>query len=231
MGRHGHNSEVLGRKLTTSSGRPTTPNRCTNKRRIRRISSRRRRQQTSTTISQPEQNDPQDQLKQRRVLQSATDACVNAFGFAADASLSKYANLNRLLTQNLRTTSFDFKPLYLKVHNLCQDPSSTPPPAVLDALGLDLGFCLSLPREDSNPIDFDRFRRDIRIRYTFRNEEDSDYNRKLYVKNKEWEPNLAPHNIEDAINKFEAASGDAFRQSRHYKHDYNIDPRTIQQLR
>jgi hypothetical protein len=136
-----------------------------------------------------------------------------------------------LLTQNLCTTTFDSKPRNLKVHNLCQDPSSTPPPAVLDALGLDLGFCLSLPREDSNPIDFDRFRRDIRIRYTFRNEEDSDYNRKLYVKNEEWEPNQAPPNIEDAINKFEAASGDAFRQSRHYKHDYNIDPRTIQQLR
>jgi hypothetical protein len=118
----------------------------------------------------------------------------------------------------------------LKVHNLCLEPSAVSP-KILDALGLGLGFCVSLNRKDENPIDFARFRRDIRTRYTFRDSEDTPYNAKLYVKNDAWEPQPASPPIEAAMSKFEQETRLAFQNSRRLKHEFNLPPKVIQDLR
>jgi hypothetical protein len=144
--------------------------------------------------------------------------------------LSRYANLNTLLLSNLQTTTFNTKPTNLKVHNLCSDPSAVSP-KILDALGLGLGFCVSLNRKDENPIDFDRFQKDVRTRYQFRNQEDSPYNAKLYVKSEAWEPEIASPKIETAMNDFQQATREAFKHSRRLTHEFNLPPKLIQDLR
>ena len=128
--------------------------------------------------------------------------------------------------------SIDSAPRNRKVHNLCRDPTSVPPD-VLHALGLGLGFCLSLKRKDENPIDFDRFRQAIRTQYTFRNHLPRKLQfPKLYVKRgDDWDPDLAPKKVEQAMDTFERRTAEAFRSSRNAEHTYNLPPDTIQKLR
>jgi hypothetical protein len=111
-------------------------------------------------------------------------------------------------------------------------PPATVPPPVLDALGLGLGYNLSLQRKDENPIDFDRLRKDIRNRYTFQDEPPRKLKSpKLYVKNSNWDPDEAHAKIEKAITQFEKATADAFLDYRRLKYDYNLNPATLQTLR
>jgi hypothetical protein len=107
------------------------------------------------------------------------------------------------------------------------------PPDVLNALGLGLGFCLSLKGKDKNPIDFDRFRKAIQTYYTFRNHPPQKLQfPKLYVKRgDDWDPDLAPKKVELAIDAFETRTAEAFHTSRNAKHNYNLPPETIQKLR
>jgi hypothetical protein len=85
---------------------------------------------------------------------------MRLFGFYADPTQTTGANYHSyLLSQPQRLLSQ--KPTNLKVHNLCETPSAVPQ-AFLNTLGLGLGFCLSLHREQSNPIDSERLRRDLR---------------------------------------------------------------------
>jgi hypothetical protein len=59
----------------------------------------------------------------------------------------RYANLNQLLLLDLNTIT-----TYLKVHNICDEPSAVSP-KILDVLGLSsIGFCISLKWKDVNPI-------------------------------------------------------------------------------
>jgi hypothetical protein len=102
----------------------------------------------------------------------------------------------------------------------------------LDALGLGLGYNLLLQRKDENPIDFDRLRKDIRTQYTFQDESPRELKSlKLYAKNPNWDPDEAHVKIEKAITRFEKATNDAFLHSRRLKHDYNLNPATLQTLR
>jgi hypothetical protein len=120
--------------------------------------------------------------------------------------------------------SIDSTPRNHKVQNLCQDPTSVPP-ALLHALVLGLGFCLSLKCKDKTPINFDRFCKGIRTHYTLRNHP----SRKLqfpkqYVKRgNDWDSDLAPKKVEPAMDKFENRMTEAFRRtSRNAEHTYNL---------
>jgi hypothetical protein len=135
------------------------------------------------------------------------------------------------MSDNLSARSIDRAPSHRKVHNLCYAPATVPPP-VLDALGLGLGYNLSLQRKDENPIDFDRLHKDVRTRYTFQDEPPRELKSpKLYIKNPNWDPDEAHAEIEKAITHFEKATTDAFLHSRRLKHDYNLNPATLQTLR
>jgi hypothetical protein len=151
-----------------------------------------------------------------RAQQSARDTCQRKYGFACNPDLRHLTNLMRTLQACLHDRiSIDSAPRNRKVHNLCQDPTAVPPD-VLQALGLGLGFCLSLKRKDENPIDFDPFRKAIRTHYTFRNQPPRKLQfPKLYVKRgDDWDPDLAPKKVELAMDEFENRTTEAFRTSR-----------------
>jgi len=50
---------------------------------------------------------------------------------------------------------FPQRPRNLKVHNLCEHKDSVSQ-ELLDTLGLDLGYNVSLPQPENNPIDIER---------------------------------------------------------------------------
>jgi hypothetical protein len=168
-----------------------------------------------------------------RAQQSARDTCRKKYGFVCDPDLPKHTNLFHTLQAYLHDhISIDSAPQNRKVHNLCRDPTLVPPD-VLHALGLGLGYCLSLKRKDENPIDFERFRKAIRTHYTFRNQPPRKLQfPKLYVKRgDDWDPDLAPRNVEKAMDEFERQTTTAFRASRNNEHTYNLPAETIQKLR
>jgi hypothetical protein len=135
------------------------------------------------------------------------------------------------MSDNLYCRSFDRSPTHRKVHNLCRNPTDVAPD-VLDALGLGLGFGLSLQRKDVNPIDFERLRKDLRTRYTFRGKPPRQLHfPKLYVKSDDWIPDDAHDSIESALTKFETATNASFQRSRQVKHNYNLHPSITDTLR
>ena len=65
-------------------------------------------------------------------------------------------------------------------------------------------FCIKTPypRKDSLDKAFERFTRDIRLRYFFTDNEEEDFNPSLYIKS-EWKPPIASNDIEVRISKFQ----------------------------
>jgi hypothetical protein len=107
------------------------------------------------------------------------------------------------------------------------------PQAFLRTLGLGLGFCLALHREKSNPIDSERLRRDLRIKYFVASQglNDGGFNPKLYVKNSEWDPPNAPDIVEEAIDVFETRTSELFHHSRNLHHEPNLTSSELRALR
>ena len=100
---------------------------------------------------------------------------------------------------------------------------------LLDTLWLDLGYNVTLPRPNTNPIDFDRLRRSIRIQcYNFQ-ESDNTYNPKLYKKS-DWEPKEAPDEIEDAMDPFERNTNKDYQESRKVALIYSVNGNNIEKL-
>jgi hypothetical protein len=133
--------------------------------------------------------------------QSAQDIFRKKYSFACDPDLSNHTNLMHTLQACLHDhISINSAPRYRKVHSLCRDPAAVSP-YVLHALGLGLGFCLSLKRKDENPIDFDRFCKAIQTQYTFWKHPPGKLQfPKLYVKpGDDWDLDLAPQKVELAM--------------------------------
>ena len=90
----------------------------------------------------------------------------------------------------------------MKFHNLCK--KLTPPPGLASILGYNLKHCIqhARPRPDIRES-FSRFNREVRTKYAFRDQPNSEYDPKLYVENKEWEPDRASREIENELENFE----------------------------
>jgi hypothetical protein len=90
----------------------------------------------------------------------------------------------------------------LKVHNLCDNPTSIPQD-LLDSLGLNLNFGISMkPNKEKIPIDFERLKRSIRLKFVRFPLKQETFIPKLHSKS-DWPPPNAPKAIEAATNKFE----------------------------
>ena len=91
-------------------------------------------------------------------------------------------------------------------HNLCT--SLSPPPGISSLLGLGLKFCIKTPAPQKDSLDktFERFRRDVRLKFFFADTEDvindEDFNPHLYIKS-DWIPPEADGNIEDRMTTFQ----------------------------
>ena len=160
-------------------------------------------------------------------VQSVRAVCNKRYGFHADPRYSTRDNLEHL-AMTTHPNDFPQRPRNLKVHNLCEHKDSVSQ-ELLDTLGLDLGYNVALPQQETNPIDFDRLRRSIRIQCCNFPDSDDDYNPKLY-KTSEWEPKEAPEEIEDAMDAFERNTNKDYQASRKATLIYNVNGNNIEML-
>jgi hypothetical protein len=114
----------------------------------------------------------------------------------------------------------------MKFHNLCT--KLTPPTGLASVLGYDLKHCVqhASPRPDIEES-FSRFNRDVRIKYTFRDQPDTEYDPKLYVKNNEWDPDHASSVIEQELRNFEGQIR-ALTRSNTPPNKSNLTPRQLE---
>ena len=170
--------------------------------------------------------------KPNKTLQRTKSICMQRFGIVADARYTVRQNVLRLAT-NTHPLDLPRRPNNLKVHNLCREPEKISK-ELLDTLGLNLGFGIALPpKKDKIPIDFERIRRDIRIKFIeFPDDSNNNtFNKKLHVKKDN--PNMAkaPREIERAINNFEQATKEAFNNSWKRPFVGNLEKKKIEMLR
>jgi hypothetical protein len=93
----------------------------------------------------------------------------------------------------------------LKVHHLCRDPTSISQD-LPDTLGLNLNFGISLePDKEKIPIDFERLRRSIGLKFVEFPPKQEVFVPKLHSKSV-WLPPNAPRKIEIAMNQFEESA-------------------------
>ena len=157
---------------------------------------------------------------------------MKRFGIIADARHTVKHNILRL-TSEIHPLNLPRRPNNLKVHNICLKPEAITK-ELLDTLGLNLGFGISLPpKKDKTPIDFERLRRSIRVKFIKFPDYDTKrtYNPKLYIRKENLQLDKAPRKIEKAINNFEESIKKAFQQSQKVPHVGNLDKAKIELLR
>lgn len=161
-------------------------------------------------------------------IQSVQEVCHKRYSFHADPRFGITKNLE-LLALNTHPNDMPQRPRNSKVHNLCEDKSSVSQ-ELLDTRGLDLGYSVVLPQPESNPIDFERLRRSIRIQCSNLPEPEEEYNPNIY-KRSEWKLDLAAKVIEDAVNAFERNTNEDYQESKRTSLVYNINENSIEMLR
>jgi hypothetical protein len=162
--------------------------------------------------------------------QSMVDICNKLFGFYADPRFTATNNLKHLI-ETVHPLDMPRRPSNLKIWNLCVDPTK-PSKKLLDALDLGLGYGIITKQRDKNPIDIERLRRATRLKFVKfpPTDDDEEYNPKLRATS-DWEPPLAPEEIEDALNEFKTTSSDTFRTYRMIPPIFNLDKERIDLLR
>jgi hypothetical protein len=114
----------------------------------------------------------------------------------------------------------------MKFHNLCT--KLTPPPGLALILGYDLKHCIQYatprPKLDES---LSRFTRDVRIKYAFKDQEDTKYDSKLYVKNDQWIPDDASIEIEQELKNFEGQIRTLTRSNNPHPKS-NLTPRQLE---
>ena len=134
---------------------------------------------------------PSVQEQRKRSEQGAIDIRMKHFGFYTDPKYTIKDNIRHLILTN-DPLNLPRKPRNLKIHNLCTNPKALSK-EILETLGLNLGHGIAMPIKKTNPIDFERLRRTIRLKYVAFPPEDPNnrYNPKLRVASL-WNPPDAP---------------------------------------
>ena len=193
-----------------------------NKRKSRRYETRRKTRERNKV-----KHVHQDRIKQRTI-----SICIKRFGIIADARHTVRQNIIQI-TEEIHPLNLPRRPNNLKVHNICYNPEAISK-ELLDTLGLNLGFGISMPpKKEKTPIDFERLRRSIRVKFIKFPDYDTKrtYNPKLYIRKENLTLDKAPRKIEKAINNFEEATKKAFQRSQKAKHVGNLDKTKIELLR
>ena len=153
------------------------------------------------------------------------DAYQLSHGFTVDNTISPKRNFAQYLKNNPTDPSVLTRPTKKQIHNLCNKPDAVPT-EILEVLNHGLGHVIATKRKrDENPIDFDRLRRNIRIKYM--DLPPKAYNPRLYVPKTEWEPDTAPEEVEDAISTFEEATDRIFYTHRNVPDRFNVSKHQI----
>jgi hypothetical protein len=188
-----------------------------------------RRRKTRSLQRDSNMNNSSDFTLERRMEQRIYDICKERFGIIADPRFSVTKNVHHLI-DNFHPTDLPRQAKNLKVHNLCDDPSSIDQ-TLLDTLGLNLNFGISLkPNKEKFPIDFERLRRSIRLKFVKFPIKEEVFIPKLHCKS-DWLPPNAPKVIETAMNNFEETTKKAFIKSWKHPHLENMEQSKINLLK
>jgi hypothetical protein len=147
------------------------------------------------------------------IRQRIYDICKQRYGLIADPRSSVLKNVI-YLTKTVHYLDLPRQPMNLKVHNLCLNQASISK-ETLDTLGLNLNYGVSLPpTKEKVPIDLDRLRRSIRLKFIkFPIKDNNDpYIPKLHT-TLDWLPPDAPKKVEKAMDDFELTTKNAFNAS------------------
>ena len=134
---------------------------------------------------------PLVQEQRKRFEQGAIDICMKHFGCYTDPKYTIKDNIRHLILTN-DPLNLPRKPRNLKIHNLCANQKALSK-EILETLGLNLGHGIVMPIKKTNPINFERLQRTIRLKYVAFPPEDPNnrYNPKLRVASL-WNPPDAP---------------------------------------
>ena len=170
-----------------------------------------------------------ESILERKTEQRIHDICNERFGIIADPRFSVTKNVHHLI-DNCHPMDLPRQAKNLKVHNLCDDPSSISQD-LLNTLGLNLNFGISIkPNKEKVPIDFDRLRRSIRLKFVKFPPKKETFIPKLHSKS-DWLPPDAPKTVETAMNTFEEAAKKAFTKSWKHPHLENMEEKKIKLLK
>ena len=136
------------------------------------------------------------------------------YGFVSNPHQPTFVNTREQLGNTIIQQYFS-RLVNMKSHNLCT--KLTPPQGYDKLLGLGLTFCLQSRHPTQNfESSFIRFRKDIRTKYLFTNDTDNvDINKKIYIKNPDWTPEIASQELEKAITKMEKTLNHAAKLNQH----------------
>ena len=123
------------------------------------------------------------------------------YGFLANINLSKYRNARQVIS-NMPDELYFNHPICKAIFTFTKAPL---PPGTKSLLSLGLKFCIR-HRKPTNNIEksIERFQHDVRTRVWVAEQEDNDrdFNPKLYLKNPFWDPPWAGDQIEAALESF-----------------------------
>jgi hypothetical protein len=151
-------------------------------------------------------NKIQAHKKQKEIIQTqyhANQCCLRYFGFIANPNLPKQQNFRNALQTNISTLFR--QPKNLTYHNLCT--LAKVPPGTKQLLGLNLKYCLA-----TNQIHCNIKKTLLKLAYSIRTEyaikelglqNNQDYKKQIYIKNKSWNPTPASLQIEEKLTEFE----------------------------
>jgi hypothetical protein len=129
--------------------------------------------------------------------------CQVNFGFCANPKFTLQKNFNTAIRMPL--SSCYAQPTNLAFHNLCQ--STKLPIGSRQLLGLNLKFCLASSHINSNINQtMLKMARSIRTLYYLKQHNanhNSDYEKQIYVQNRQWHPPPAPLQVEEKLSTFE----------------------------
>jgi hypothetical protein len=217
-----YNKKPLGLNKTSISTSQTDNDKSRRKRPDRR---KERRRKTRSIQRDANMNNNMESYLEQRTEQRIHDICKERFGIVADPRFSVTKNFHHLI-DNCHPADLPRQAKTLKVHNLCADPSSINQD-LLGTLRLNLNFGISLkPNKEKTPIDFERLRRSIRLKFTKFPPKKETFILKLYYKS-DWPPPNAPKAIEMAVNKTKKA----FMKSWKHPHLENLEQNKIDLLK
>jgi len=206
----GHRNSALPTRTNKHNTQQTSPN-------STESSPSRRTQQTKTknVISRRyAQRRKQQTLKKKKTqhykitnqkLYHTKQRCIHHYGFVANPKTNLQQNFNNTIKN---TTRYETKHLINSTyHNLCT--INKIPLGTKKLLGLNLKFCLSTNKIPNNiPSTIRHMAYNIRTHYYLKEcsaNNDTEYIKQIYVKNRNWNPPPAPINIENKITEFERA--------------------------
>ena len=188
-----------GSKTNSKSPQKTTKQQ-QKKRKSRRIQTRLNNRRTYNNLKPILLDNSKGEIIYNASINNHRNLLFKSYSFFANLNFDIYANEKH---ERMKQGEYFNKANKMQCHNLCK--YITPPVGLGNLLGLGLKFCIQEPHPNiySSLNTFNRFKRDIRIKYVFNKDEVlNNINPKIYVTSK-WIPPHAPSDIDNNIKELQ----------------------------